>query len=46
MSLVRLRRDEGKVHQAHDHLAPAYGQFTEGSTRPLKEASGAGGIGV
>jgi predicted ATPase len=32
MSLARLCRDEGKVHQARELLAPVYGWFTEGST--------------
>jgi predicted ATPase len=39
MSLARLWRDQGKVHQAHELLAPVYGWFTEGfDTRDLKEA--------
>jgi predicted ATPase len=39
MSLARLRRDQGKVQQARELLAPVYGWFTEGSdTRDLKEA--------
>ena len=39
MSLARLWRDEGKVQQARDLLAPVYGWFTEGfDTRDLKEA--------
>ena len=39
MSLARLWRDQGKVHQARELLAPAYGWFTEGfDTRDLKEA--------
>ena len=39
MSLVRLWRDQGKVQQAHELLAPVYGWFTEGfDTRDLKEA--------
>jgi predicted ATPase len=39
MSLARLWRDQGKVHQARDLLAPVYGWFTEGvDTRDLKEA--------
>jgi predicted ATPase len=39
MSLARLRRDQGKVQQARQLLAPVYGWFTEGfDTRDLKEA--------
>ena len=39
MSLARLWRDEGKVRQARELLAPVYGWFTEGfDTRDLKEA--------
>jgi predicted ATPase len=39
MSLGRLWRDQGKVQQAHELLAPVYGWFTEGfDTRDLKEA--------
>ena len=39
MSLARLSRDQGKVHQARELLAPVYGWFTEGfDTRDLKEA--------
>ena len=39
MSLARLWRDQGKVQQARELLAPVYGWFTEGhSTRDLKEA--------
>jgi hypothetical protein len=30
MSLARLWRDQGKVQQARDLLAPVYGWFTEG----------------
>ena len=30
MSLARLRRDQGKVQQARELLAPVYGWFTEG----------------
>jgi predicted ATPase len=38
-SLARLWRDQGKVHQARELLAPTYGWFTEGfDTRDLKEA--------
>ena len=39
MSLARLWRNQGKVQQARDLLAPVYGWFTEGfDTRDLKEA--------
>ena len=39
MSLARLWRDQGKVQQARNLLAPVYGWFTEGlDTRDLKEA--------
>ncbi len=39
MSLVRLWRDQGKVREARELLAPVYGWFTEGfETRDLKEA--------
>ena len=39
MSLARLWRDQGKVQQAHELLAPVYGWFTEGfDTRDLTEA--------
>jgi predicted ATPase len=39
MSLARLWRDQGKVSEAHELLAPVYGWFTEGfDTRDLKEA--------
>jgi predicted ATPase len=38
-SLARLWRDQGKLQQARDLLAPVYGWFTEGfDTRDLKEA--------
>jgi predicted ATPase len=38
-SLARLWRDQGKVRQARELLAPAYGWFTEGfDTRDLKDA--------
>ncbi len=38
-SLARLWRDQGKVQQARELLAPSYGWFTEGfDTRDLKEA--------
>ena len=39
MSLPRLWRDQGKVQQARELLAPVYGWFTEGfDTRDLKGA--------
>jgi len=39
MSLARLWRDQGKVQEARELLAPIYGWFTEGfDTRDLKEA--------
>jgi predicted ATPase len=39
MSLARLWRDQGKVRDARELLAPVYGWFTEGfDTRDLKEA--------
>ena len=39
MSLARLWRDQGKVKEARELLAPVYGWFTEGfDTRDLKEA--------
>ena len=38
-SLSRLWRDQGKVQQARELLAPVYGWFTEGfDTRDLKDA--------
>jgi hypothetical protein len=38
-SMARLWRDQGKVQQARELLAPVYGWFTEGfDTRDLKEA--------
>ena len=41
ISLARLWRDQGKVQQARELLAPVYGWFTEGfDTRDLKEAKG------
>jgi predicted ATPase len=41
MSLACLWRDQGKVQQARELLAPVYGWFTEGfDTRDLKEAKG------
>jgi len=44
--LPRLWRDQGKVRQARELLAPVYGWFTEGfDTRNLKEAEvAAGGV--
>jgi predicted ATPase len=39
MSLARLWRDQGKVREARELLAPLYGWFKEGfDTRDLKEA--------
>ena len=39
MSVARLWRDQGKVQQARELLAPVYGWFTEGfDTRDLKKA--------
>ena len=39
MSLARLWRDQGKVQEARELLAPVYGWFTEGfETRDLKKA--------
>jgi len=39
IALARLWRDQGKVQQARELLAPVYGWFTEGfNTRDLKEA--------
>jgi predicted ATPase len=39
INLARLWRDQGKVQQARELLAPVYGWFTEGfDTRDLKEA--------
>jgi predicted ATPase len=39
MSLARLWREQGKMQQARELLAPVYGWFTEGfDTRDLKEA--------
>ena len=35
MSLARLWRDQGKVQQAREQLAPVYGWFTKGSTRAI-----------
>jgi predicted ATPase len=39
MSLANLWRDQGKIEQARELLAPIYRWFTEGfDTRDLKEA--------
>jgi len=39
VSLARLRRDQGRLAEARDVLAPVYGWFTEGFGTPdLKEA--------
>ena len=39
VSMARLWRDQGKVQQARELLAPVYGWFTEGfDTLDLKEA--------
>src|SRR5262249_40075156 len=39
MNLARLWRDQGKVQQARELLAPVYGWFTEGfDTLDLKDA--------
>ena len=39
-SLARLWRDQGKVQQARELMAPVYGWFTEGfDTRDLMEAT-------
>ena len=39
MSLARLWRDQRKVRQARELLAPVYSWFTEGfDTRDLKDA--------
>jgi hypothetical protein len=35
MGLARLWRDQGKVQQAHELLAPVYGWFTEGFERAI-----------
>jgi hypothetical protein len=44
MSLARLWRDQGKVQQARELLAPVYGWFTEGfDTRDPKGSEGAVG---
>ena len=38
ISFARLWRDQGKVQQARELLAPVYGWFTEGfETRDLKD---------
>ena len=48
MSLAHLWRDQGKVQQARELLAPVYGWFTEGfDTRDFERGEGAaGGVGV
>ena len=39
MSMARLWRDQGKVSEARELLAPVYGWFSEGfDTRDLKDA--------
>ena len=39
MSMARLWRDQGKLDEARDLLAPVYGWFTEGfDTLDLNEA--------
>jgi len=39
VSLARLHRDQGRLAEARDLLAPVYGWFTEGfDTLDLKEA--------
>ena len=39
VSLARLRRDQSRLTEARDLLAPVYGWFTEGFDTPdLKEA--------
>ena len=44
MSLARLWRDQGKLRQARELLAPVYGWFTEGhDTRDLREAKALSG---
>ena len=47
MSMARLWRDQGKVQQARELLAPVYGWFTEGfDTRRSEGGEGAaGGVG-
>jgi predicted ATPase len=41
VDLVRLGRDQGRLTEARDLLAPVYGWFTEGFDTPdLKEAEG------
>jgi predicted ATPase len=45
MSMARLWRDQGKVSEARELLAPVYGWFTEGfDTRDLKEAKALLGV--
>ena len=39
ISCARLMRDQGRVREAHDLLAPIYGRFEEGfGTKDLKDA--------
>ena len=48
MSLARLWRDQGKVQQARELLAPVYGWFTEGLRHARSEGGegAAGGVNV
>jgi len=47
MSLARLWRDQGKVQQARELLAPVYGWFREGfDTRSEESEGAAGGVGI
>jgi predicted ATPase len=47
MSLARLWRDQGKVQQARELLAPVYGWFTEGFDTRIERGEGVvGGVGV
>ena len=47
MNLARLWRDQGKVQQARELLAPVHGWFTEGfDTRDLNGEGVVGGVGV
>jgi predicted ATPase len=47
MSLARLWRDQGKVQQARELLAPVYGWFTEGfDTHDLRGQRPARNVGV
>ena len=43
MSLARLWRDQGKVQQARELLAPVYGWFTRGSNARSEGGEGAAG---